>query len=486
MPATPKSNDSIQIAAAYIRVSTDDQIEYSPDSQLAEIRKYAKAHNMVVPDELVFADEGISGKTTEKRPAFNRMIGMAKHKPKPFDVLLLWKFSRFARNREDSIVYKSMLRRELGIDVISISEPVGDDKISMLIEAMIEAMDEYYSINLAEEVRRGMTQRIKTGKPNTHAPFGYRIENGEYLPDADTVPIVQKIYADFIDGKGARSIAVELSDMGIRTIHGNRFENRTVEYILRNPVYIGKVRWTPTGRTRRAWDNPDTMVLDGIHEPIISQEVFDAAQNRLAELKHKYPRYARTDGEAFTLKGIVKCSNCGATLTRVSTKEPGLQCHQYAKGKCTESHFISIKILTHEVLTQIYDDFATLNFGILFADGQPTRNDAEDGIIARQIAKEQQKLQRVREAYEAGVDTLAEYKQNKQTIAARIQALEQSRPAPTAQITPAEFAAKHQKNLAILFSDTASEAEKNEAIRGFVQKILFNRKDTAFKIYYSI
>lgn len=66
-------------------------------------------------------------------------------------------------NREDSIVYKSMLRRELGIDVVSISEPIGDDKMSILFEAMIEAMDEYYSINLAEEVRRGMTQRAKEG-----------------------------------------------------------------------------------------------------------------------------------------------------------------------------------------------------------------------------------------------------------------------------------------------------------------------------------
>ena len=81
-----------------------------------------------------------------------QMIGIAKSKPTPFSSILVWKFSRFARNREDSIVYKSMLRKQCGIDVVSISEQLGEDKTSILIEALLEAMDEYYSINLAEEV----------------------------------------------------------------------------------------------------------------------------------------------------------------------------------------------------------------------------------------------------------------------------------------------------------------------------------------------
>ncbi len=155
-----KTGDYMKIAAAYVRVSTEDQTELSPTSQIKQIREYAKNHGYIVPNEFVFADEGISGKNTQKRPAFNRMIGLAKTKPKPFECILLWKYSRFARNREDSIVYKSMLRKQLGIDVISISENLGDDKMSILIEALIEAMDEYYSINLAEEVKRGMTERV--------------------------------------------------------------------------------------------------------------------------------------------------------------------------------------------------------------------------------------------------------------------------------------------------------------------------------------
>ena len=112
----------MKTAAAYIRVSTEDQTEFSPDSQLKAVRKYADEHNMIIPNEFIFIDEGISGRKADKRPSFQQMIGTAKLRPKPFDVILLWKFSRFARNREDSIVYKSMLRTQCGIDVISISE----------------------------------------------------------------------------------------------------------------------------------------------------------------------------------------------------------------------------------------------------------------------------------------------------------------------------------------------------------------------------
>ena len=102
-----------KIAAVYIRVSTEDQAEYSPDAQLAELKKFAAHEHYIIPGDMIFIDEGISGRGTAKRDAFNRMIGTAKQKPKPFDAILLWKFSRFACNREDSIAYESMLRKDL-------------------------------------------------------------------------------------------------------------------------------------------------------------------------------------------------------------------------------------------------------------------------------------------------------------------------------------------------------------------------------------
>ena len=111
----------MRTAAAYIRVSTDDQLEYSPDSQLLQIRRYAKDNGFLLPQQWVFVEEeGRSGRQSSKRPEFLRMIAAAKQSPKPFDAILVWKYSRFARSRQDSIVYKSMLRKELGIDVIDL------------------------------------------------------------------------------------------------------------------------------------------------------------------------------------------------------------------------------------------------------------------------------------------------------------------------------------------------------------------------------
>ena len=488
----PSPTPELRIGAAYIRVSTDDQLEYSPESQLEKIQTYAKANGIIIPPEYIFMEEeGRSGRSTKKRTEFNRMIGTAKLKPKPFDVLLLWKFSRFARSREDSILYKSMLRRDLGIEVVSVSEPIGEDKMSILIEAMIEAMDEYYSINLAEEVRRGMTQRAKAGRPNTYAPIGYRMQDGAYVPDPDTAPIVRKIYADFVGGRGLLQISHELTTLGVRSRFGNPIDNRGIKYILRNPVYIGKVRWTPTGRTRRVWDNPDTITIDGGHEPLISRELYDQAQALLDERERRYGRYSREDGKPFALKGLVRCSCCGATLSRMKSHHdrkggPSLQCHNYAKGRCPESHGIQITKLTDAVLKQITDDFRQLDFGILSADGQRLQSDNSAELIARQISREEQKLERIREAYEAGVDTLEEYRQRKAAIEQRIATLRDSAPPPAEPISPADFAAAHAADLEKLKDPDGDPAEQNEILRGFVRSIIFDRKNSDFVIQYYV
>ena len=102
----------LKIGAAYIRVSDERQDEYSPDSQLKLIRKYAKNNDYIIPDEYIFYDDGISAKSTKKRVEFNRMISLAKSDDKPFETIFVWKFSRFARNQEESIVYKSLLKKK--------------------------------------------------------------------------------------------------------------------------------------------------------------------------------------------------------------------------------------------------------------------------------------------------------------------------------------------------------------------------------------
>lgn len=103
------------------------------------------------------------------------MISSAKSKEHPVDAILVWKYSRFARNQEESIVYKSLLKKQNNVDVISVSEPLIDGPFGSLIERIIEWMDEYYSIRLSGEVFRGMKENALRGKYQARPPLGYRI-----------------------------------------------------------------------------------------------------------------------------------------------------------------------------------------------------------------------------------------------------------------------------------------------------------------------
>ena len=131
----------VKVGALYIRVSSHDQDELSPDAQIRLCKDYAKSNNIIVPKEFIFT-ESISGRKVQKRQEFKKMISLAKSKEHPIDVIIVWKFSRFARNQEESIVYKSMLRKD-GVDVVSVSEPLIDGPFGSLIERIIEWMDEY-------------------------------------------------------------------------------------------------------------------------------------------------------------------------------------------------------------------------------------------------------------------------------------------------------------------------------------------------------
>lgn len=474
-----------KIAAAYIRVSTDDQVEYSPDSQRKAILSFAKRNGYYVPEEYIFADEGISGRST-KRPAFQRMIGIAKQKPKPFDVILVWKFSRFARNREDSIVYKSMLRKQCDIDVISISEQLGEDKTSILIEALLEAMDEYYSINLAEEVVRGMSEKARRGGIMGSLAFGYKSEGGKIVPDPQTAPIVQKIFADYDNGSGFRQIAHWLNGSGITTKNGNRWDNRGVEYILRNVTYTGRTHWTPGGtKGPHAEKIEDSTIISEVtHTPIIDEATFQRVQDRIAEQKQRYGYKAHpSHGRLFMLKGLVRCSSCGATLTNGGNG--GVQCHRYATGLCKESHYVTFGKLNQLVIDKLQSDIETGRFKTVVSSADTAgRSSADADLIVAEIARVKNKLLRAKEAYQAGVDTLDEYRENKTALQAQIDSLT----ARKQEQTPQEPETEHLRavikgNLEVIKSDVPEEL-KNDILSSFVHKMVFDRKACTVDIFY--
>ncbi len=400
-------------AAAYIRVSTEEQAELSPDSQLEEIEKYACREGITLLPGHIYIDAGISGKKARRRPAFMRMIAAAKEKSCPFSIILVWKYSRFARNQEESIFYKSILRSKCGIEVRSVTEPLAAGPFGSLIERIIEWMDEFYSIRLSQEVKRSMAVNAQRGKLQCPAAFGYRVEEGRLVPEAREAGLVPYIFNRFLDGKGLFSIARELNDLGARTHRGNRFESRTVEYILRNPVYIGKLRWNPAGRTRRDFSNENLIIADSDHPPLISPELWQAVQQRLDTLKaQKKPKARPVTEQKRWLSGIVRCSACGAPL--IFAKPHYYKCGNYTRGRCTHSQHIRCDLLEEAVIFQLAADARAaepLEYRITCRASEDSEADAER--ILRQI---QMKKNRLQEAYLAGVLDLEEFSSTKRKL----------------------------------------------------------------------
>ena len=465
-------------------MSTEDQTEYSPDAQLKAAKEYAIRNDMILSEDHIYIDEGISGKSTKNRSAFNKMIGTAKIKPKPFDVILLWKFSRFARNREDSIVYKSMLRRQLGIEVVSITENIGDDKMSVLIEAFIEAMDEYYSINLAEEVKKGMTEKAVRGEYQTSPALGYTKLPGQPLRIVEEeAKYIRYTFEQYLNGVSFFAIASKLNAMGFRTKRGNKIENRTVEYILNNPVYKGYVRWTPAGKTlsNRIYDSKDTIMVKSNHEPIIEEELFNKINEKLVTDRARRKSGDRpAETKKHYLSGILKCGSCGSTLS-YSKAVGGFQCIKYSHGTCKPSHHIQANKIEKAILNEL----DRLSSPDTYIENIRNLSDHtnEQELIRKEIGALEKMFDRAKQAYLAGIDTMEEYESNKAKIQAETDEKEaEMAKIPVPIINQKVIKEKIMDARAILTSD-AADTVKNAALRKIVEKITFDRPGEIVKVF---
>ena len=484
--------DVIKTGAAYIRVSDERQDEYSPDSQLKKIRENAAKDGYYIPDEYVFYDDGISGKSVKKRDDFNRMIAIAKEKSHPFDRIYVWKFSRFARNQEESLVYKNLLLKK-GVTVVSVSQSIPDGPFGSLIERIIEWMDEFYLINLGEEVTRGMTEKASRGEPTCAPPFGYIMKDGMYYPDEEggTADVVREVFSSYANGKKMREIAVELGARGVRTKFGNMPENRWVEYMLRNPCYIGKIRWSLEGAravSKRDYDNANIMTVDGKHEPLISLELWNAVQQRLDNHKKAYPKWARREQPVeYALKGLVRCHSCGATLIlSASWGKNGtrsMQCHNYAKGRCSVSHSVATPKLEAALLSSLKAAVAKGEFSIL---PKKAKHSAEAPIdYDKLITAEERRLARAKDAYLSEIDSLEQYGRNKAEIENRIKILkEKMTEHVVATVDMTAFAQKVSDVIAIVERDDVDASAKSEALHSIIEHIVYNKANEHLEVYF--
>lgn len=482
----------IRTGAVYIRVSTDMQLEQSPESQLIEIQKYAAQNNIIIPKEYIFMEqEGRSGRKAGNRLQFQNMIATAKGNPKPFDCILVWKFSRFARNQDESTFYKSMLRKKLGIDVISVSEPIMDGMYGRLIEMIIEWQDEFYSYNLGVEVRRSMAVKAQKGYYNGKVPLGYTKAPGQ-LPVVDEAGahIVRTIFDQFTSGRDKNYIVRLLNDKGYHTQTGKKFDADGVTYILENPFYIGKIRWNRrlSSASNVLKDESEWIVADSHHPAIISPEQFEAAQERIRAIKASREKYAHpvSHGKHW-LSGMVKCSICGKSLSFKAGRCNSFQCLGYRMGLHKESQCISERKLVSAVLKSLQEARDTgAAFSLIHSKADD--KDAEKAIYTEELKGIDAKEKRIREAYMSGVDTLEEYKRNKamlgirrEEIRKRLEELEGNSVSPEAYRQ--QFLQTVGSVLDVLESD-ADYCTKGEALRGIVQKIVFFKESQTLEFHY--
>lgn len=486
-----KKISEMKTACAYVRVSTDKQEELSPDAQKRLLLDYAKKNNISVLKEHIFLENGISGKKADKRPEFMRMIGMAKSKEHPFDIILVWKFSRFARNQEESIVYKSLLKKN-SVEVVSVSEPLVDGPFGSLIERIIEWMDEYYSIRLSGEVIRGMTEKAMRGGYQSTLPLGYRMNKETKIPYIidNEAAIIKKIYNEYsVGGKSYLEIARELNQCGYKTKRGRTYEERTVRYILENPFYIGKIRWNRQKKDDHTIrDKSEWIISDAMHDAIITEEEFDLVQAQIAKRSRPYKAHS-TGSIRHWLSGIVKCSACGASLMsstpRTSIKSFNFQCGNYNKGSCHVSHYIKTEKLEQAVYTAFKNILNTddITFELRTTGKSDTTNDTE--LIKAQLKKIEDKERRIKLAYRDGIDTLEEYKENKQLLANEKRdfeiALTNVKSEPD---NKAEMKREIKNVYEIIVDETQDIHIRANALRSVVDKIVYDKPNDELHIYF--
>ena len=329
--------------ALYARVSSERQAEkdLSIPAQIKSLKKYALDHDWDVVAEYI--DEAESARTAN-RPAFQKMIAAAKQREKQFDTILVWKLSRFARNREDSILHKSLLRK-MGISVMSINEKVDESPAGQLLEGIIEVIDEFYSVNLSQDTFRGMRENAARGFSNGGlTAFGYErvkvlvggSEKSTLVLEEKEAPVVQRAFRMALHGKGGKEIASAFNADGLTTRSGRHFSTTAINHILRNEVYIGTLVWNKKQVNRQdgaTKESSESVRITNAHPAIVAREDFDRVQRLLTDRRPSV-RHPRTVSSKYLLSGFLHCSKCGSAMIGSCAKSGQFfyyQCNNHRK-----------------------------------------------------------------------------------------------------------------------------------------------------------
>ena len=362
------------------------------------------------------------------------------------------------------------------------TESIDDDKFSVILEAMLEAMAEYYSLNLADEVKKGMTEKAIRGEFQASPPLGYEIVNRALVPVKSESDLIQNIFYQFaVNGLSYRETAILLNQLGYRTKRGNLFDGRAIAYIIQNPIYIGKSRWTPSGKTDRNFSNTSSIISQGNFKPIISSKLWESAQERVKSNQMLYAKKEHTSSNIPTwLKGMIKCGSCGSLL--VSNGTVYLQCSKYTKGQCHISHCINYSLAEETIIKHIQQEFTgkmTISPNTVL-----NKQDFELKLILEKIKDIEKRFVRNKEAYLSGADTLEEYLSQKKELTLQQEALQNQLKLKTNEnctdISSLEFLSLSE----FFKSNKVSIKSKNRAIHLIFQEIIYHKTNSTLYLKY--
>ena len=358
-PVTPRR------AALYLRVSTGRQAtgDVSIPSQGALTRRFCEAQGWIITGE--FVEPGASA-TDDRRPAFQRMLDEATSPDRRFDVICVHAFSRFYRNGAEMELTIRKLRKH-GVEVVSATQPTGDDPSQELMRQIIGIFDEYTSRENGKNVTRAMRESAKQGFWNgSQPPLGYRIVGAERRGskikkrlevdpvEAELVRLIFKLYSegDGVSGPlGVKDTTKWLNGHGHRTRRGSSFGVGPLHKILTNRCYAtGKWPYGVRNSRTGALHDPASVVEIAV-PTIIPVELFERVKKRLSQNNPKVTPPRIVNGPTL-LTGLAICASCGAGMTRTGTRRRDRSysyyscggCHQKGKSVCAGCHIPMAKL----------------------------------------------------------------------------------------------------------------------------------------------
>lgn len=313
----------------YTRVSTAMQIDgYSLDAQKSRMKAYAEFNDYEIVGE--YEDAGKSGKSIEGRVEFNRMMEDIKSGKDGVSYVLVFKLSRFGRNAAD-VLSTLQVMQDFDVNLICVEDGIDSSKdAGKLMISVLSAVAEIERENIRVQTMEGRIQKAREGKWNGgFAPYGYKLEKGQLFINEEEAAAIRVIFDQYVHtDTGANGLAKYLATHGIHKIQRQNgknplFDSALIRRILKNPVYCGKIAY---GRRRtekvhgtrndyRLVEQDDYLLVDGLHEGIVSEELWHEAQVKLLAQAEKYERVNRgKDTKIHLLSGIVKCPVCGVGM----------------------------------------------------------------------------------------------------------------------------------------------------------------------------